>query len=193
MGGSRIIRQFADDTKLGGSVDLLECRRALQRDLDRLDKSRKIMDMRFNKTLCQLLHFGHNNPMQCYRMGQSDWKLAEWRTTWRGKMTEAECDPGCAQVAKKARGNSVTSRSRAGIVPLYSARVRSHLECCIQFWAQFRKSTEVLERVQRRATRLVKGLEHKSCEEQLRVLRLFSSEKGRLRKNCSPQLPQKRL
>jgi len=65
---------------------------------------------------------------------------------------------------------------------LYKGSVRPHLEYAIQAWSPYlRKDIECLERVQRKATKLVQGLKNLSYMERLERLHLTTLEKCRLR------------
>jgi len=93
--------------------------------------------------------------------------------TWQSALTTQKANRtlGCIT-------SSMASRSREGILPLYSALARAHLESCIHLSSpQNKEDMDLLEQAQRRATKIIQGPEYVSYEDRLRELGLFSLEK----------------
>ncbi|KAJ7408952.1 hypothetical protein WISP_117657 [Willisornis vidua] len=183
--------KFTDNTKLWGGVNMLEGRNDIQRDLGRLEGWAQVILMKFDKAKCKVLHLGWGNHKNKYRLGREWTKTSpgekalelqmgkNLNVTWQCVLAAQKdiCIVGCIK-------SSITSRSREVILPFYSALVRPQLEYCIQVWGpQHKKDIDMLEQVQRAASKPTRGLEFISYEDRMRDMGLFSLEKRRLRRD----------
>ena len=97
-------------------------------------------------------------------------------------------DKQCCKAANEANRKlgmikrGFRNKSRAVMLPLYKSMVRPYLDYCVQAWKpHFRMDLDKLERVQRRATRMVEELEGKSYVDRLHCLDLTTLETRFLR------------
>ena len=144
--------------------------------------------MRFNKAKCRVLHLGHVKPSYQYKLGDVRMEHSPDKKDL-GVLVDGKLDMSqqCALTAQKANCDlgcikrSVVRRAREVKLPICSVLVRPHLEYCIQMGSpQHRRDVDLLESVQRRATKMIQGMKHVPCKVRLRELKMFSLEKRRL-------------
>ena len=145
--------------------------------------------MLFNQSKCKCLHIGRANGKVPYEMHNTvllktskemdlgvtisaDWKVSEQ----------------CGIAARKGNQllgmikRNITYREKNLIIPLYKSIVRPHLEYCIQAWRpRLKKDIDKLERVQRRATKLIPELRILSYEDRVQQCKLTTLETRRIR------------
>ena len=183
------VLKFADDTKLFIKVNTDGDKQHLQNDLDRLVKWSEKWQMLFNFGKCKCLHTGHGNLNVNYKMGDTvlgtTVKEKDLGVTISADMKVSEQCGIAASKGNQILGlirRNITYKGKKLIIPLYKAIVRPHLEYCIQAWRPYRKKDiDTLERIQRRATKMIPELRDLSYEECLKECGLTTLETRRLR------------
>ena len=187
---SSSIAIFADDTKLYRTIRDIGDEQALQDDLRTLDDWSQKWLLKFNADKCVVMHCGVTNPRANYTMKQTDGRERVL------KETELERDLGvyvastmkptthCQRAANRAMSALKLLRiafedlNVTNFRLLYTTYVRPHLDYCAQAVGPYmRQDFAALEKVQRRATKLVRGMKHLTYEQRLRRLKLMSMEK----------------
>ena len=186
-GISSRLSKFADDSKLYRCVNDCSDRDSLQTDINALFTWSEDWQMCFNKDKCKVIHFGKKNEMFNYTMGgyaPAGCVLARSEEEKDlGVLIHESLKPSsqCAKAAKKANqvlgqmARAFTYRDKSTWVKLYIQYVRPHLEYAIQAWCPWTDADiEILENVQRRAVRMISGLQSSTYENRLAEIGLMS-------------------
>ena len=189
-----LISMFADDTKIYIPLTADDSADQLQADLWKLETWAGIMQMKFHPLKCKIMHLGRNNNKKDYYMHNED------GTMHKLEVTELEKDLGVhvdnqlkfsdhCQVKINTANKTLryirhTFRymDKDMFLLLYKALVRPHLEFSSCIWSPGLKyNIDAVERVQRRATKIIPALKDLSYTDRLKSLNLETLEYRRKR------------
>ena len=183
------ILKFVDDTKLFRKTKEIGDKQKIKDDIDKLVRWSEKWQMLFNFGKCKCLHTGPGNTNMNYEMGgtvlSKTVKEKDLGVSMNANMNVSEqCRIAASngnQVLEMIRRN-ITYKEKSLIVPLYKAIVRHHLEYCIQAWSPYlRRDVDMLDKIQRRAIKLIPGLRALRYEERLKECGLTTLETRMLR------------
>ena len=161
----------------------------LQEDVNKLVEWANKWQMSFNVDKCSVMHIGHNNMQSNYNMSNHQLPTTDQQRDlgtiitkelkWQ-KQTEKSC-----KTAHRALGfisRNFRYKNKELILPLYKSLVRPHLEHAVQFWSQnLRRDIDNIEKIQRRATKMIPEIRTHSYHQRIQELDLISLVQRRLR------------
>ena len=187
------ISMFADDTKIYHKIkNIADCHQ-LQSDLDKLNIWSKEWLLSFNIEKCKYMRLGNNETVFNYTMFNAD-KVSYLLQTFEETDLGIAITPSMnfsSQVnksyTKAMQALSMIKRSFKFLnnkifLLLYRVFIRPHLEYCVQAWCPYLcRDIDKLEKVQRRATKLLPNLTHLPYPDRLKILGLYSLYYRRIR------------
>jgi ribonuclease P/MRP protein subunit RPP40 len=189
-GLSNKLFKFADDIKLLGQGHSMEQKREIQSDLQKLLDWSEKWQMRFNIEKCKWIHFGKENDLD-FRFEMNGKHLEELKEIKDlGIIVSHDLKVGnqCHTAAKKSNQvlgliqRTFKNKKLKMMKILYKSLVRPHIDYNIQAWRpHLVKDINILERVQRRATRMIEECKGKNYVERLRLANLTDLETRRSR------------
>ena len=186
---------FADDAKLISVIDEPDKVKLLQDDLDKVVEWSKLWLIKLNISKCKVMHFGTNNEL-------TDYFLNDLNTNTVNKLTESDFERDLGVfissnlkwnkqvVAASNKANQILGRMKKAFdfinintaKILYTSFIRPHMEFAISVWSPYLiGDINILEKTQRRATKMVSSIYNDSYEQRLKKFELTSLETRRLR------------
>ena len=181
---------FADDTKIYNTPRNNDI---IQRDLCKLEDWSHKWQLHFNTAKCKVLHIGKTNPEMDYKMKLGDSHISISKC-------EQEKDLGVTfdkylsfdvhinnAISKANKMLGLVKRSfnfldHSTFLMLYKALIRPHLEYGNIIWYPYlKRQSAAIEKVQRRATKILSNLKNKDYNQRLKILNLPSLKARRIR------------